>query len=35
VHQDGEWANFTRDKLLFLQVWFCCFCLQCNSAFRV
>jgi len=21
VHPDGEWANFTRDKLLFLQVW--------------
>jgi hypothetical protein len=35
VHQDGEWANFTRDKLLFLQVCFCCSCLQCNSAMTV
>jgi hypothetical protein len=35
VHQDGEWANFTRDKLLFLQVCFCCSCLQCNSAMIV
>ncbi len=35
VHQDGEWANFTRDKLLFLQVCFCCSCLRRNSAMTV